>query len=276
MQNKQLQALYGLKYNPFSPQLTPDALWEHSGMDVFWIKFQGLLDSGGFGLITGEPGMGKSKMLQWLAHRLEPRSELVVAVMERPQSGLADFYREMGERFAVALSVVNRYGGFKVLRERWRQHIKNVLYRPVLLIDEAQEVSTDCLNELRLLSSANFDSDCLLTTVLCGDNRLAERLRMRELIPLGSRIRARLTLKPLDRQDLLQYLNFMLDQSGGSQLMSDPLKLALCEHAAGNLRVLTNMGAELLAYAVERKLPKMTEDLYFEVLVPPETKSRRR
>jgi hypothetical protein len=58
--------------------------------------------------------------------------------MERPQSGLGDFYREMGMLFGVNLTPANPYGGFKALREKWRTHIKATLFRPVLLIDEAQ------------------------------------------------------------------------------------------------------------------------------------------
>jgi hypothetical protein len=62
--------------------------------------------------------------------------------MERPQSSLGDFYREMGDIFEVNLSLANRYGGFKALRERWLKHTQTTLFRPVLLIDEAQEMLT--------------------------------------------------------------------------------------------------------------------------------------
>ena len=73
--------------------------------------------------------------------------------MERPQSSLSDFYREMGTLFGVNLSPSNRYGGFTALRERWKNHIKSTLFRPVLLVDEAQEMLTPCLNEIRLLEA---------------------------------------------------------------------------------------------------------------------------
>jgi general secretion pathway protein A len=69
--------------------------------------------------------------------------------MERPQSSLSDLCREMGHLFGASLSPANRYGGFKALRERWQEHIKSTLFRPVLLVDEAQEMVTCCLNELR-------------------------------------------------------------------------------------------------------------------------------
>ena len=127
MNNKQLLALYGLKYNPFLPDIPPEALWSPPGIDMFCFRLENLLPHGGFALICGEPGLGKSKVLQLLDNRLNRLNDVVVGVMERPQSSLNDFYREMGALFGVNLSPANRYGGFKALRERWQNHIKSTL-----------------------------------------------------------------------------------------------------------------------------------------------------
>ena len=80
---------------------------------------------GGFALIHGDPGTGKSVVLRILAARLERLPDLTVGVISHPQSNLADFYREMGELFAVALKPHNRWGGFKILRERWLAHLRS-------------------------------------------------------------------------------------------------------------------------------------------------------
>lgn len=137
MHNKKLLALYGLKWNPFLPNIPTEALWMPPGMEQFCFRIENLIMDGGFALICAEPGSGKSKTLQILARRLQTLADVVVGVMERPQSSLGDFYREMGDLFGVNLSPANRYGGFKSLREKWRSHIKSTLFRPVLLIDEA-------------------------------------------------------------------------------------------------------------------------------------------
>ena len=260
-----LLALYGLKYNPFLPDLPNEGLWQPPGWKLFQDRLESLLAQGGFALLWGEPGLGKSKALQLLSLALERNNGLLVGVMERPQSSLSDFYREMGELFGVPLSPANRYGGFKALRARWRNHFKDLLLRPVLLIDEAQEMDNYCFCELRLLGSMRFDSECLLTAILCGDSRLVDRFRSRELLSLGTRIRVRHALEPLSREDLLDYLRFSLDQAGAPHLLTEPLMLTLAEHCAGNLRILTNMGAELLAVAVERQLPVLDESLFLEV-----------
>ena len=140
--NKKLLSLYGLKWNPFSPDLPSEALRVVPKVQSFcWRIEQGLVREGGFALITGDPGTGKSVVLRILAERLEALREVTVGALAHPQSNVADFYREMGELFGVQLKPHNRWGGFKALRERWMAHIDSTLVRPVLLIDEAQEMT---------------------------------------------------------------------------------------------------------------------------------------
>lgn len=93
--------------------------------------------------------------------------------------------------FGVQLSPHNRWAGARVLREPWQDPIAAALLRPVLLVDEAQEMKPPVLNELRLLCAAAVDARALLTVVLSGDPRLPEKFRAPELLPLGSRIRVR-------------------------------------------------------------------------------------
>ena len=276
MNNTDIRSLYGLKYNPFLPDLPPESLFTVPGTERFALRIQTMAAQGGFALITGDPGLGKSKTLQQIAHRLDRIPDLTVGVMQRPQSSLGDFYRELGELFNVGLSPANRYGGFKALRSKWKTHCQSTLLRPVLLIDEAQQVSADCLTELRLLQSHHFDSQNLLFTILCGDNRLPERFRSADLLPLGSRIGPRLVLTPLSPEQLQDYLNFALDQAGNGQLMTAELICTLAAHAANNLRVLNQMAAELLAAAAEQNLSRIDESLFFQLFSAAGSKPRRK
>ena len=182
----------------------------------------------------------------------------------RPQASLADFYRELGHLFGVPLSPSNRWASAKVLRERWHNHIERSLYRPVLLIDEAQEISPAVLCELRLLSSVDLDSRSILTVLLAGDGRLSAKLESPELLPLASRIRSRLRTEAPPPQQLLGCLNQLLKTAGNPKLLSAPLLQTLCEHAAGNLRLLMNMANDLLAAACQQGREVIDEKLYFE------------
>jgi general secretion pathway protein A len=265
MADPKILTQYGLKYDPFSPAIPPEDLWEPPDAARFFFRVESAVLDGGFALITGEPGLGKSKVLHRLRERLLQIGELKVGVMERPQSTLGDFYRELGDIFSVNLTPTNRYGGFKALRARWKNHISTTLMHPVLLVDEAQEAENACLNELRLLGSANFDSECLLTTVLCADSRLTDRFRTRDLLPLGSRVRTRLALKPYSRSELRDFLEHILERAGAPHLMTDPLRDALVEHAGGNLRVLTGMGSELLAAGAAQSRPALDDQLFLEL-----------
>lgn len=275
--NQKLLALYGLKWNPFSPELPTAALYIPARVENFcWRIEHAQIREGGFAMIHGDPGSGKSVVLRLLAERLARAHDLTVGAIHHPQSNLADFYREMGDIFGVALRPHNRWGGFKVLREAWLAHLDTTRRRAVLLIDEAQEMSPAVLSELRLLASARFDSQSLLCVVLAGDARLIEKLRREELIPLGSRIRTRLATEHASREELLACLEHLLSGAGNPSLMTLPLRQTLCDHAAGNYRILTTLAAELLATATQRELAVLDEKLYLDVFAQPTAPSPRR
>ncbi len=267
-----LKALYGLKFNPFSQDVPDDALLMTPRVDEFgWRLEHGIASEGGFALITGPVGGGKSTSMRLLFARLERQRDVSVAYLQRPQSSLADFYREMGELFGVPLKPSNRWAGFRSLRDKWIAHIEGSLARPVLMIDEAQEMHHQVLAELRLLTQTRFDSRCILGVVLAGDERLPARLASPELLPLASRIRSRLALDVATPADLRACLVHRMTSAGNTKLMTDKLLEVLCEHAIGNHRTLVVMADELLAHAARRELDELDVKLYFDVFNPPAT-----
>jgi type II secretory pathway predicted ATPase ExeA len=269
--NKKLLALYGLKFNPFSADVPVEALQLTPRIESFCWRVEQLVGEGGFCLIHGAPGLGKSVTLRLLAERLSGVRDVQVGVLSRPQARMADFYRELGDLFGVELQPHNRWGGAKLLRERWQSHIDASLCRPVLVVDEAQEMLVPVLAELRLLCSARLDSHLLLTVVLAGDQRLLERFRCDELLPLGSRMRIRLALDRAAPDELQECLLHALQRAGAPKLMSAELVATLCDHAQGNLRALMNMAGELLSIAAQRELPQLDEKLFLEVFAVPQS-----
>jgi general secretion pathway protein A len=263
--NTKLLSLFGLKFHPFRPEIPIEALHTTPPVDSFCARVEFTVGDGGFVMVTGEPGTGKSVALRLLAQRLRGLRDVVVGTVDHPQSRVSDFYRELGDIFGVPFPSHNRWAGFKTLRARWGEHISTTLMRPVLIVDECQEMLSSVFAELRVLTSKDFDSRSLLCVVLAGDARLPERLRAPDLLPLGSRIRRRLQLEPVARDQLCACLDHVLDVAGNPALMTTELKVTVAEHAAGNYRVMMNIADELLAAAAERDLPQLDEKLYFDV-----------
>jgi type II secretory pathway predicted ATPase ExeA len=227
-------------------------------------------------MLSGAPGTGKSIGLRVTDDRLSRMRDVLVRPIQHPSSGASDFYRELGDLFGINLSPRNRWSGFKAIREAWQAHIDATLIRPVLVVDEAQDMQTPVLSELRLLTSRDYDSKTLLFVILAGDARLKERLKTEELLPLKRRIRAQLELEPATPGELAECLRHITAQAGNAKLMTDGVITALAEHAAGNYGTLTQMAGELLVCAAERDMRQIDEKLFFEVFALPQSASTQK
>jgi type II secretory pathway predicted ATPase ExeA len=243
--NKKMLALYGLKWNPFAPDVPVEALHVSRRIETFCWRVEQLVGEGGFALVTGMPGAGKSVTLRILAERLGNQRDARIGIVTRPQAGLADFYREMGDLFGVELAPHNRWAGAKVLRDRWQTHIDAALSRPVLIVDEAQEMPPAVLAELRLLSWARLDS----------------------------RMRVRLALERATPDELQELLQHALQKAGAVKLMTPELIATLADHAQGNPRALMTIAGELLAVAAQREARHIDEKLFLETTAPPVTET---
>lgn len=272
---KKLLSAFGLKFYPFGRDLPTEALFRSPATDAFCRKVEFTIPDGGFALVSGDPGTGKSVTLRVLAAQLSQLRDVTVATIEHPQSNVGDFYRELGDLFNVSLRASNRWGGFKSLRGRWTEHIASTLTRPVLIIDEAQEMDSKVLSELRILSSKEFDARSLLCVVFAGDRRLLDRLDQRDLQPIQSRIRRRLLLDEAPRDEMLACLEHLLESAGNANLITTDAKVAIAEHSAGNYRSMMTHCDELFAAMLDGDKTTIDGDLFFE-LYKPKTQPRRK
>lgn len=273
MMHRSMLSFFGIKFNPFATDVPAEALYLAPPIEAFRRRIESSIHDGGFAMITGEPGSGKSAILRLIAHWLAAQRDVIVASIDHPQSKPLDFYRELGDLFGVKLAPHNRFGGFKALRARWTDHIGACHLRPILIIDEAQQMPDSVFSELRILASKDFDSQCLLSIIFAGDARLCDRFRHPDMIPLGTRIRRRLVLDYAQREDLLAALTHVITCAGNTALVSSELKETLVDHAAGNYRVMMNSASELLSAAFDRQKSTLDEKLFLEVFAPPVRKT---
>ena len=113
--NKKLLNLYGLKFNPFAPDVPDSALLATPPIESFCWRIEQQIGEGGFAMAIGDPGTGKSAALRVLAEHLSNLRDVVIGVLSRPQASLADFYRELGHLFSVPLAPHNRWASAKEL-----------------------------------------------------------------------------------------------------------------------------------------------------------------
>ena len=268
--NKKLLASFSLKWNPFAPDVPTEALYVTPKHQAFGFRVENQIRDGGFAAILGEVGTGKSVALRILANKLSSLRDVTVGVLSRPHCSIPDLYRELGHVFGVSIVPHNRWISSKTLREKWQAHLESVLFRPVLLVDEAQEMRPMVLSELRLLMSKDLDSCSLLTVVLAGDGRLLDKLKLPELVPVGSRIRSRLVTEYANRDELSAALQHLCAEAGNPKLISPELLPVLCEHANGNYRALMNLASELLDAALQKDVSQLDERLFLDVVTPKE------
>lgn len=115
------------------------------------------------------------------------------------------------------------------------------------------------------MSSNHFDSRSIITVILCGDERLPEKFRHPDLIPLGSRIKSRLITEHKNQEDLAAALNELINKAGNPTLMTKELIHTLADRSMGNYRAMMQMAEHLLEEGARREIPQLDEKLFFEL-----------
>ena len=113
--DSKLHTLYGLKFNPFLPDLPLEALYVPAPLESFLQRCETHVAEGGFAMLTGVPGLGKSSAMRLLDARLSRTRDVLVRSLTYPQCRIGDFYRELGDAFGVSLTWSNRWGSFKMV-----------------------------------------------------------------------------------------------------------------------------------------------------------------
>jgi general secretion pathway protein A len=262
---------YGLKNKPF--ELTPDSetlFLSESHQEALSVLRYGVMANKGFLVLTGGIGTGKTTLINVLAKTLEgPR---YLCVLSNPTLSVADFYYY----FAAKLGLL--FDGnkakflllFAKLIEECQKHSSKIL----LIIDEAQALPIELLEEIRFLANLSPEAQTVLSIFFVGQPELLDHLALERLLPLRQRIAIRFHVEPLSQADTLQYVLFRLDKAGAQRknLFTEKAMALIHRATGGNPRLINILcdNALVSGYANDATLidDKIIESCVEELCIP--------
>ena len=205
------EAYYGLREKPFSILPDPDLIYwgQNHRLALAMLQF-GVMNNAGFTVITGEIGSGKTTLLRYLLRQLDPH--IAVGLMSSTPQGHAGLLQW------VMMSLNQPYEDpYPRLFKKFQQFLHDQFAkgrRTILIVDEAQNLGLEELEELRMLSNINADKSQFLQIVLIGQPQLKDILRTPQLVQFAQRISSDFHLKPLSAKDVSPYIRFRLEAVG--------------------------------------------------------------
>jgi general secretion pathway protein A len=249
------EAFYGFREKPFSIIPDPGFLYfspKHS-MALSLLEY-GLMNQAGFNVITGEIGTGKTTLIRYLLGQMD--RDVTVGL-------ISNTHRAFGELLQWILFAFNLEHRGKEKVEMFQDFLGFLLKeysqnrRTVLIVDEAQNMSADTLEELRMLSNVNADKDQVLQVVLVGQAELRDTLRRPDMQQFAQRIAVDYHLEPLNREETHTYIRHRIKVAGGSDALTfdDAACDAVFEHSHGVPRLTNLLCDTALVYGfAEQKL----------------------
>ena len=208
-------SFFGLNEKPFA--ITPDPRYlfmsERHGEALAHLVY-GVTESGGFMQLTGEVGTGKTTLVRSLLQSRMP-DNADVAVVLNPQLSAREFLVAICEELGIELPGDKH--SIKALIDTLNRHLLQAHAdgrRTILVVDEAQNLAPEVLEEVRLLTNLETSKQKLLQIVLIGQPELRDLLARNDLRQLAQRITGRYHLEPLSREETAQYIEHRLKVAG--------------------------------------------------------------
>jgi general secretion pathway protein A len=258
------EAFYGLREKPFSILPDPDMIyWGRNHLLAFAMLEFGIKNSAGFTVITGEIGSGKTTLLRYLLRRLNPG--IAVALISNTPQGPDGLLRW------IMMSLNQPYDDSgPALFQRFQEFLDQEYLkgsRTVLIIDEAQNLGMQALEELRMLTNVNVDKRLLLQIILVGQPQLKDMLRTPQLLQFAQRVSSDFHIRPLSTPDVTNYINHRLAAVGSPfQLFSPEACKMIAEASLGIPRTINILCDTALVYGFATSSEEIGPDLVLQVL----------
>jgi len=260
-----LKNFFGLQKIPFSKLISVNELYHSSSFQEACARLQIGLENEDVALLSGAVGSGKSNVLRYFTHCLDPNAYRCIYIA-------ADNFKigEIAKRALAALNVEVPYTGSQALHGLQQTILKmnrEKTVKPLLILDEIQELPVPTLISLKNLINYGMDSEILLFLLLCGQSSIYEKLGYPQLEALRRRIRVRYALRPLSLEETGHYITHQMSICGVRQsVFSDDAKAAIFQHSKGSLSEINALCFELLIYAAAHS-KQIVEPSMLEVVV---------
>src|SRR3989344_1195936 len=233
------EAFYGLRSKPFSLLPDPEFLYpsKKHQMALTLLEY-GLMNQASFSVITGDIGTGKTTLIRQLLNQME--RDMVVGLISNTHPSFGDLLQWILLAFNLECHSKEKVDMYKTFMDFLiKQYAAN--RRTVLIIDEAQNMGPQALEELRMLSNVNSEKDQLLQVILAGQPGLRDNLRDPRLEQFAQRIAVDYNLTPLNAEETREYIRHRLRIADGSPDMFDDEACKAVFRYSGGIPRLVNL-----------------------------------
>ena len=245
---------FGLRENPFADCVHPAFFFRTDGhADAYRSMALAVEFRASLGMVTGPSGTGKTLVSQLLLQHFEEPAHRVVLVLVTPGLSKTGLLREILSELNLALPVgIARVQDLVKLLSNHIIELHEQGQRLVIIVDECHLLSADCLHIIRTISNIETPQEKLVTCLLFGESRLAQRLEHTSYASLSNRIYMRSELRPLSPGEVAQYVKFRLMTAGRlDELFTEPALAALHECSGGICRTVNKLAMLSLIEAAD-------------------------
>ena len=259
------EEFYGFTEKPFALTPDPEFLYMSQQHEAALTMLEyGLTLDGGITVVTGEVGSGKTTLIRKALQILDPQFTVGI---------ITNTHRNIGELLKWVLFAFDLDYHKKDKAELYHIFIDFIIEqyaanrRTLLIIDEAQNMDIETLEELRMLTNVNTDKDQILQLLLVGQPELAEKLKRQELRQFRQRISAGFHLTPLNFKDTCKYIQHRLEIAGGKTELFDPMACgAVHFQTKGVPRLINSLCDAALVYGFAEDREQIDMETIFDVV----------